>query len=156
MRSAGIRSTRTPTDTKRGTHEKAEATATKDLHPRCRMPRAPDRPERTTSASISTITTRRAISSGSTCTTSRNPGLPLSGTSLALTADGYPLANAATSFVTTDYPAGDYEFSYTGAGTVAFSNGQLVGSVTVIGRRDHGHRGHQRTRSATRARSRCR
>ena len=59
---------------------------------------------------------------------------PLSGSSLALTADGYPLANASVNFATENYPDGNYEFSYTGAGTVTFSDvGQLVGPVTVSG-----------------------
>ena len=57
---------------------------------------------------------------------------PLSGSSLALSPDGYPLANAAVAFATENYPDGNYEFSYTGAGTVAFSDvGQLAGPVTV-------------------------
>ena len=60
--------------------------------------------------------------------------VPLSGSSLALSADGYPLANAAVSFSTQNYPDGDYEFSYTGAGSVTFSGvGQLAGPVTVSG-----------------------
>ncbi len=55
-----------------------------------------------------------------------------SGSTLSLSADGYPLANASTWFNATNYPAGNYEFSYTGAGTVSFSGaGQLVGPVTV-------------------------
>jgi hypothetical protein len=49
-----------------------------------------------------------------------------------LTADGYPLVNAQTSFIAANYPAGNYEFSFTGSGTVTFdAAGQLVGSVTV-------------------------
>ena len=53
---------------------------------------------------------------------------------VALTADGYPLANASTQFAVINYPAGNYQFSYTGGGTVSFSgDGQLVGPVTVSG-----------------------
>jgi hypothetical protein len=57
---------------------------------------------------------------------------PSSGSTVALTADGYPLANASTSFVTANYPNGTYGFSYTGSGTVTFSDvGQSMGPVTV-------------------------
>ena len=41
---------------------------------------------------------------------------PLSGTSLALSADGYPLANASVNFDTQYYPNGSYEFSFTAPG----------------------------------------
>jgi hypothetical protein len=63
-----------------------------------------------------------------------SPWVPLSGSTVSLSPDGYPLADASTTFDAVDYPAGNYEFSYTGAGTVLFSGaGQLVGSVTVSG-----------------------
>ena len=59
---------------------------------------------------------------------------PLSGSTLALSADGYPLANASVKFTTTNYPNGTYGFSYTGAGTVSFSGvAQSEGPVTVSG-----------------------
>ena len=52
--------------------------------------------------------------------------------SIPLTADDYPLANATTSFNMANYPDGNYEFSYTGSATVAFTDiGQLAGPVTV-------------------------
>jgi hypothetical protein len=55
-------------------------------------------------------------------------------TAIPLTANDYPLANAATSFDLANYPDGDYQFSYTGAATVAFSDiGQLAGPVTISG-----------------------
>ena len=39
-----------------------------------------------------------------------------------------------TYFAVTNYPVGNYQFSYTGGGTVSFSGaGQLVGPVTVSG-----------------------
>ena len=44
-----------------------------------------------------------------------------SSTTVPLTADDYPLVNASIVINTANYPAGDYEFSYTGAGTVSFS-----------------------------------
>ena len=51
-----------------------------------------------------------------------------------LTADGYPLADAETYFAVTNYPVGNYQFSYTGGGTVSFSGaGVLAGPVTVSG-----------------------
>ena len=57
---------------------------------------------------------------------------PLSGSSLALSTDGYPLADASVNFDTANYPAGNYEFSFTGSGTVMFSGtGQLTGPVTT-------------------------
>ena len=58
---------------------------------------------------------------------------PISGsTSVPLTADGYPLADAQTYFAVTNYPVGNYQFSYTGGGTVSFSGaGVLAGPVTV-------------------------
>lgn len=57
---------------------------------------------------------------------------PASGSSVALTADGYPLANASTSFITLNYPDGTYGFSFTGAGTVKFGgDAQSMGPVTV-------------------------
>src|SRR5262249_50278555 len=58
---------------------------------------------------------------------------PLSGsTSVPLTADGYPLTNAYIGYKSTNAPAGNYQFSYTGSGTVSFSfAGQLVGPLTV-------------------------
>ena len=60
--------------------------------------------------------------------------LPASGSSLALSLDGYPLANASVKFATINYPNGTYGFSYTGAGTVTFGDvGQLAGPVTVSG-----------------------
>ena len=47
---------------------------------------------------------------------------PISGsTSVPLTADGYPLTDAQTYFAVTNYPVGNYQFSYTGGGTVSFS-----------------------------------
>ena len=62
------------------------------------------------------------------------PWFPLSGTTVALTADGYPLADAKTWFDGVNYPAGTYAFSYTGTGTVSFSGaGQLDGPVTTSG-----------------------
>jgi NPCBM/NEW2 domain len=55
-------------------------------------------------------------------------------TAIPLTADSYPLANAATTFNLTNYPNGNYQFSYTGTATVTFSDiGQLAGPVTVSG-----------------------
>ena len=55
-----------------------------------------------------------------------------SGTATPLTADGYPLASSSTAFNLTNYPDGNYQFSYTGTATVAFSDiGQLAGPVTV-------------------------
>ncbi len=63
-----------------------------------------------------------------------SPWVPASGSTLALTADGYPLANASTYFSLENYPAGNYQFSYTGSGTVSFSgSGQVVGPVTTSG-----------------------
>jgi hypothetical protein len=54
------------------------------------------------------------------------------GSTLALTADGYPLADASTSFDAIGYPSGDYQFSYTGSGTLSFTGGsQIVGPVTT-------------------------
>ncbi len=50
-----------------------------------------------------------------------------------LTADGYPTSGTPSiSILTAGYPAGYYEFSFTGAGTPSFSGaGQLVGTLTV-------------------------
>ncbi len=51
---------------------------------------------------------------------------------MTLSADGYPLENAYTSIYVANDPVGDYQFSYTGSGTVAFGNyAQIVGPVTV-------------------------
>jgi hypothetical protein len=59
---------------------------------------------------------------------------PLTGSKLALTADGYPLANALVYFNTANYAEGTYGFSYTGTGTVSFSGvAQSMGPVTVSG-----------------------
>ncbi len=64
-----------------------------------------------------------------------SPWKPISGSaSVPLTADGYPLINAQTYFSVANYPVGNYQFSYTGGGTVAFSGaGVLTGPVTVSG-----------------------
>ena len=62
------------------------------------------------------------------------PWAPATGSSLALTATGYPLANASVNIAAAGYPAGNYQFSYTGAATVSFSgDAQLVGTPTVSG-----------------------
>ncbi|MHB1559843.1 MAG: NPCBM/NEW2 domain-containing protein, partial [Isosphaeraceae bacterium] len=63
------------------------------------------------------------------------PWSPLGGDAspVPLSADGYPLENAQTSFAVANDPAGNYQFSYTGSGTVAFSGATLVGPVTVSG-----------------------
>ena len=54
--------------------------------------------------------------------------------SVPMTADGYPLANDWTWFTLANYPDGNYQFSYTGTATLAFSDiGQLAGPVTVSG-----------------------
>ena len=59
---------------------------------------------------------------------------PVSGSSVALSPDGYPLANATVNFATINYPDGTYGFSFTGSGTVTFGGvGQLAGPVTVSG-----------------------
>ena len=72
-----------------------------------------------------------ATRSGLTCITSPDRG-PVR--QLPLTADGYPLASSSTAFNLTNYPDGDYQFSYTGTATVAFSDiGQLAGPVIVSG-----------------------
>jgi hypothetical protein len=60
--------------------------------------------------------------------------VPASGSTVASSADGYPLANASTYFNADNYPAGNYQFSYSGSATVSFSGAaQLVGSVSVSG-----------------------
>jgi hypothetical protein len=57
---------------------------------------------------------------------------PLAGSTVSLTANGYPLADAWTSINAQNYPSGNYQFSYTGSGTVSFSYaGQLVGPATL-------------------------
>ena len=92
--------------------------ATPRLPPRGRGPRAPHRPE------------RRQIGVNLDCNgiyadqphldRPAQPRLPLDAGSRLdqrpLTADGYPLANASTYFAMANYPAGNYEFSYTGSG----------------------------------------
>ncbi len=64
---------------------------------------------------------------------SPNGWVPVSGTTgVPVTADGYPLVDASVYMRVDNYPAGNYQFSYTGDATVSFSYaGQLVGPVTV-------------------------
>ena len=53
-------------------------------------------------------------------------------TTVPLTADGYPLVAATINFELSNYPNGNYGFSYTGAGTATFSSvGQLAAPPTV-------------------------
>ena len=59
-------------------------------------------------------------------------GIAAADTAIPLTADTYPLTNAATTFNLANYPDGNYQFSFTGTATVTFSDiGQLAGPVTV-------------------------
>ena len=63
---------------------------------------------------------------------STTSGFAAADTAIPLTADTYPLANAATTFNLANYPDGNYQFSFTGTATVTFSDiGQLAGPVTV-------------------------
>jgi hypothetical protein len=60
--------------------------------------------------------------------------VPLTGSTLTLSPDGYPLVSASVTFALENYPSGNYEFSYTGTGTVTFGGvGQLTGPATVSG-----------------------
>jgi hypothetical protein len=58
--------------------------------------------------------------------------LSSSSATVPMTSDDYPLVNASISFNLTNYPSGDYGFSYTGGGTVTFSgDGVLLAPPTA-------------------------